>query len=59
MTKWEYKVERFDQMHGGSHYALENVLNERGGEGWDFLGVQLIPVQGSSDLPYAIFKRQA
>ena len=60
MTKYQYKVERFDQMHNGSYSMLENMLNVRGEDGWDFLGVQILPSGGkAADLPFAIFKRAA
>lgn len=59
MTKWEYQVERFDQMHNGSYYTLQNILNERGSDGWELLDAQMLPSGGgqSADLPFAIFKR--
>lgn len=58
MTKWQYKVERFDLMHNNSYSILENVLNARGEEGWELLGVHMLPSGGEApDLPFAILKR--
>jgi hypothetical protein len=60
MHTYQYKVERFDLMHSGSYHTLENMLNERGKDGWEFDSVQMIPVGGqAAELPFAIFKRQS
>ena len=58
VTKYQYKVERFDNLHNGSYNTLENMLNERGNEGWEFLAVQMLPAAGHGELPFAIFKRE-
>ena len=59
MTKWEYKLERFDlAVQSGGYKGVEATLNVAGAEGWEYVEVREVGVAGQiQSYPFIVLRR--